>query len=103
MPNLNVITTNLPFKPGEECPASDDVAESPVTVIFNQAGEHLHTWETDFTHISIPMLLEAVCSTGMVEYDQDVEVLVYDDTNEDTEPLMQLTLSAKLISGDYPT
>ena len=62
----------------------------PVTVVFTQDGEVLHNWETGMANIKPLEMLEAVCCTGLVNEDEPLSFIVYDDDNDDDEKAVLL-------------
>lgn len=71
-------------------------ANTELLAIFStENGEHLHTWEAHSGGITTETcLLEAVCSTGLVEDGQILHVNVYDDSEEDEVLITSGTLTA---------
>lgn len=72
----------------------------PVTIVFTQQGECLHSWETDLAAANPLDMLEAVSNTGLVEAGSPVEFIVYDDRVTDAESpvLLQGTLEEALFN-----
>jgi hypothetical protein len=59
--------------------------QKPVTVVFTQNGEVLHNWETGMANIKPLEMLDAVCCTGLVNEEEHLAFIVYDDDNDDVE------------------
>jgi hypothetical protein len=50
-----------------------------VTIVFTQEGEHVYSWETDTSGLSIEQMAEAACSGGLVDEELPLEFIVYND------------------------
>lgn len=74
---------------------------NPVTAVFFQQDECLHRDETELTRLTPFYLVNTLRNQPLLQMDVPVEVMVYDDNSDEQEPLFTLTLSARLISGDY--
>lgn len=54
-----------------------------VMVVFTQDGEHIHSWESCLSLLSPLDMLEAACSSGLVDKSRPLDFIVYDDTQAD--------------------
>jgi len=61
-----------------------DVLPKGVNIFFSQEAEGIHCWETTSARLNdVPLLCEAVCSTGLVQEDIPVDFLVCEINNPD--------------------
>ena len=66
-----------------------------VTVSFSQNGEHKHTWEADTSGLEISRMVEAACCSGLVEDDQPLDYIVFDDDQQTSEEVVLMEGSIK--------
>jgi hypothetical protein len=54
-----------------------------VTVVFTQDGEHIHNWESGTNSLEPTAMLEAACSSGLVDCSKPLDFITYLDDEID--------------------
>lgn len=79
--------------------ANNEALPLNVIVIFTQGDNHVHNWETTYDSLSLDTLLEAACSTGLVNKNKSLsfEVFDEDDASETGEPILNGSFNSRLL------
>lgn len=64
-------------------PGKGVIANTNVTVVFTQEGEHVHSWEATASGIESSRMIEAACCSGLVDESLPLSFIVYNDELED--------------------